>query len=204
MDDIVKAAMAKWPKVPHCYAWLALDARGNWRMRDERTQALNLAGDTIRNSALQQFINRNYEVDGEGRWYFQNGPQKVYVDLEATPYIAQLLPQQEWRLHTGEILGVPEHVYLLQDGNVVIQAGKHLAQVDDRDLLDTIALFRLDGASIADDQLWEMIETKQCDGSLTLHWGDISIPVQLTSLARLMQANQYQSTPRLAASDEVL
>ena len=161
MDDIVKAAMAKWPTVPHCYAWLALDARGNWRMRDERAQALNLAGDTIRNSALQQFINRNYEVDGEGRWYFQNGPQKVYVDLEVTPYIAQLLPQHEWRLHTGEILGVPEHVYLLQDGNIAIQAGRLVAQVDDRDLLNTIALFRLDGASIADDQLWKIIETKQ-------------------------------------------
>ena len=28
MDDIVKQAMAKWPNVPHCYGWLALDARG--------------------------------------------------------------------------------------------------------------------------------------------------------------------------------
>ena len=35
MDDIVKQAMAKWPNVPHCYGWLALDARGDWRMRDE-------------------------------------------------------------------------------------------------------------------------------------------------------------------------
>ena len=29
MDDIVKQAMAKWPNVPHCYGWLALDARGS-------------------------------------------------------------------------------------------------------------------------------------------------------------------------------
>ena len=39
MDDIVKQAMAKWPNVPHCYGWLALDARGDWRMRDERPSA---------------------------------------------------------------------------------------------------------------------------------------------------------------------
>ncbi|NBY29155.1 MAG: DUF2946 family protein, partial [Betaproteobacteria bacterium] len=40
MDDIVKQAMAKWPNVPHCYSWLGMDARGNWYMRDDRTQAL--------------------------------------------------------------------------------------------------------------------------------------------------------------------
>ena len=39
MDDIVKAALAKWPGVPHCYGWLGLDRRGRWYMRDDRTQA---------------------------------------------------------------------------------------------------------------------------------------------------------------------
>ena len=28
MDDLVRAAMAKWPHVPDCRGWLALDARG--------------------------------------------------------------------------------------------------------------------------------------------------------------------------------
>ena len=39
MDDIVAAALVKWPNVPHCHGWLALDARGDWYLRDERTQA---------------------------------------------------------------------------------------------------------------------------------------------------------------------
>jgi hypothetical protein len=52
MDDIVKQALAKWPNVPHCYGWLALDARGNWRMRDERAQHFNLPGDKLSNAAL--------------------------------------------------------------------------------------------------------------------------------------------------------
>ena len=30
MDDIVLQAMVKWPKVPACYGWLGLDARGRW------------------------------------------------------------------------------------------------------------------------------------------------------------------------------
>jgi hypothetical protein len=85
MDDIVKQAMAKWPNVPHCYGWLALDARGNWRMRDEAAQQADSAGDKLNNATLVGFINRNYAHDDAGRWYFQNGPQRVYVNLEATP-----------------------------------------------------------------------------------------------------------------------
>ena len=42
MDDIVKAALKKWPNVPHCYGWLALDARGDWYMRDERIRFAEL------------------------------------------------------------------------------------------------------------------------------------------------------------------
>ena len=39
MDEIVKAALRKWPNVPACRGWLALDARGDWYMRDDATQA---------------------------------------------------------------------------------------------------------------------------------------------------------------------
>jgi hypothetical protein len=95
MDDIVKAALKKWPKVPHCYAWLALDARGDWYMRDDRIQAAGpfprVKGSRIVHEALRAFIERNYESDEAGCWFFQNGPQRVYVELEAAPWI--------WRVH---------------------------------------------------------------------------------------------------------
>ena len=39
MDAIVEAALKKWPNVPACHGWLALDARGDWYMRDDRVQA---------------------------------------------------------------------------------------------------------------------------------------------------------------------
>jgi hypothetical protein len=39
MDEVVRAALKKWPNVPACYGWLALDARGDWYMRDDRIQA---------------------------------------------------------------------------------------------------------------------------------------------------------------------
>jgi hypothetical protein len=105
MDDIVKAAMAKWPNVPHCHGWLGLDARGNWYMRDDRTQAQGpfpaSKGSLLKHDKLIEFIQRNYAADAHGQWYFQNGPQRVYVELEATPWIWRLQPEGGVRSHTG-------------------------------------------------------------------------------------------------------
>lgn len=105
MDDIVKAAMAKWPHVPNCFGWLGLDARGNWYMRDDRVQAAgpfpDSKGSLLRHEKLIDFIQRNYAPDDEGQWYFQNGPQRVYVELEATPWVWRLQPDGQVVSHTG-------------------------------------------------------------------------------------------------------
>ena len=109
MDDIVKQAMAKWPNVPDCYGWLGLDARGNWFMRDDRVQALGpFAGGTaqskgsqLKHEKLIEFIQRNYHSDAQGRWFFQNGPQRVYIELEATPLIWRVNADFSIRDHTG-------------------------------------------------------------------------------------------------------
>jgi len=90
MDDIVRQALVKWPNVPHCTGWLLLDRRGNWRMRDEAAQARGAPGEPIRHAALLAFINRNYEADPSGQWFFQNGPQRVYVELGYTPWVVRL------------------------------------------------------------------------------------------------------------------
>ncbi|KNH05295.1 hypothetical protein BRCH_01149c [Candidatus Burkholderia brachyanthoides] len=91
MDDIVKQALVKWPNVPHCTGWLMLDRRGQWRLRGKAAQApLATPGTAIRHEALLGFINRNYERDDDGQWFFQNGPQRVYVELAYTPWIVRL------------------------------------------------------------------------------------------------------------------
>ena len=117
MDPIVEAAMRKWPSVPHCHGWLALDARGQWYMRDEATQAAgpfpSVKGSMVRHDKLRDFIQRNYLRDERGAAYFQNGPQRVYVDLEAAPYVWRVDraiddraagSRDGWRVcaHTGE------------------------------------------------------------------------------------------------------
>ena len=111
MDDIVKQAMAKWPNVPHCYGWLGLDARGNWYMRDDGAQALGgfasgvpgSKGSLLQHEKLIEFIQRNYTVDDEGQWYFQNGPQRVYVELEATPWIWRVNADFSIAAHDGRL-----------------------------------------------------------------------------------------------------
>lgn len=110
MDDLVRQAMAKWPNVPDCFGWLGLDSRGQWYMRDDRVQMLGAfqsgqpgaKGAILRHEKLIDFIHRNYEADVQGRWYFQNGPQRVYVELEAAPWIWRLDARFTPTAHTGQ------------------------------------------------------------------------------------------------------
>lgn len=166
MDDIVRQAMAKWPNVPHCYGWLALDARGAWRMRDERAQASNLPGDRIRNAALLGFINRNYTHDEKGRWYFQNGPQRVYVNLDATPYIVHTDPTQEFMLHTGEPLGRIDAVWMSETGQLILRNGEKIATLDDRDMAQCLPRLRINGKAIDDEQLLAWVDCGKDIGAL--------------------------------------
>jgi hypothetical protein len=104
MDDIVKAALKKWPNVPHAYGWLGLDGRGDWYLRDEQVQAggafERARGSRIEHEKLREFIARNYEHDERGCWFFQNGPQRVYVELQAAPWVLRT-DGRTAQTHTG-------------------------------------------------------------------------------------------------------
>jgi hypothetical protein len=180
MDDIVKKAMAKWPNVPHCYGWLALDARGVWRMRDERAQHLGLAGDKVIQQALLAFINRNYLADERGSWYFQNGPQRVYLNLETTPFVARTDPQQGLVVQTGEALAALDAAFLTALGELIVQSGDKVAQVDDRDMAQLLAAMELDGAPASDEALMAWLDG--ASGKLTLRYR--GAPVAVNRIAR--------------------
>ena len=126
MDAIVARAMAKWPDVPAVYGWLELDRRGNWKIK----------GQPIGNVALREFISRNYGPDEKGRWYFQNGPQRVYVTLAYAPLVARyegaaLVDHCERPLRMTQ-------GYVDDEGSVLVAGGMGIALLDDRDL-DRIA-----------------------------------------------------------------
>ena len=184
MDNIVKRAMAKWPNVPHCYGWLALDARGNWRMRNEQAQQQNLPGERIMQAALIGFIQRNYTHDAEGRWYFQNGPQRVYVDLEAAPYIVRTTPAG-LMLHTDEPMPDPQSAWLTENGRLFLQDEKRIALLDDRDLAECLDVLYKNDAPVTEDDLDAWLTTAMASSAtdsvakppLTLRLGDSNVPL---------------------------
>jgi hypothetical protein len=138
MDDIVRQAMAKWPNVPHCYGWLGLDARGQWYMRDDRAQAAGpfpaSRGSLLRHEKLVDFIHRNYESDA-GQWFFQNGPQRVYVELEAAPYVWRIGPGMGVTSHSGRS-AVPKRAILDEQGRVFLETDIGFGLVHTLDVAD--------------------------------------------------------------------
>ena len=138
MDDIVKQALAKWPNVPDCYGWLGLDARGRWFMRDDAAQAAGdfpqSRGSWLRHEKLIDFIGRNYESDDDGRWFFQNGPQRVYVELECTPWVWQVLPDYRLQSHTGLQTSAGECL-LDEEGRLYIASPQGLGLVHSQDMV---------------------------------------------------------------------
>ncbi|QBE64283.1 DUF2946 family protein [Pseudoduganella lutea] len=180
MDDIVKQAMAKWPNVPYCYGWLALDARGNWRMRDDNAQRLGLPGDKLTNAALVGFIARNYGRDERGCWYFQNGPQRVYVTLEATPFIARTDPAHGFVLHTGAPLAHIDAAFITETGELILQAGDIVAQLDDRDVAQVLGAVEMNGESASDEALLAWLEGGGAPAAPMLKFSGSVLPLQRT------------------------
>jgi len=122
MDEIVLRSMVKWPDVPDVYGWLSLDRRGNWLLKGER----------IANEALREFISRNYAADARGCWYFQNGPQRVFVSLAYMPLVVRV--EGEALLdHCGR--GYEREKLFVDDEGSILMLGKSgPGLLDDRDL----------------------------------------------------------------------
>ena len=185
MDDIVKQAMAKWPHVPACYGWLGLDARGNWWLRDAAAQAagrfdsgaVGAKGSRVEHAKLADFIGRNYLADARGCWYFQNGPQQVFVELEATPWIWRA----QWRddaLQIHSQTGVPLPLDAVQQtlhdecGALYLLAFAGLGLVHTQDVLDV-------AEALERNRLPPPVAVQQAD--LAGCYGFVSSPAQLTN-----------------------
>jgi len=122
MDEVVIRSLAKWPHVPAVYGWLELDRRGNWRIKGEK----------IANNAFREFIARNYSADEKGRWFFQNGPQRVYVTLAYTPWVLHFQGEQLFD-HCGREVSAAQ-TWIDDEGSVLMRVENGVGLLDDRDL----------------------------------------------------------------------
>ena len=144
-DDQVLRAMDKWPNVPHCFGWLSLGVRGEWRIQ----------GDVIRHARAQAFLSRHYRADEQGRWYVQNGPQRVFVALDYTPWIYRSQPDASFTTHTGIATRELVAVYLDDDGNLLLHTALGIGLLDDRDLAGCERLLEYDAAGVPQTLWWQ-------------------------------------------------
>ena len=148
MDDIVKQGMTKWPNVPSVFGWLGLDRRGHWLIKGER----------ISNTLVADFIGRNYERDEQGRWFFQNGPQRVFISLDYTPFIYRLLWEpaagaaQRIETHTGRAVTQIDGAWIDDAGIVLLESEHGVGLVDDRDLERLLICFSGTGDEVLDEE----------------------------------------------------
>ena len=201
MDEIVKQAMAKWPDVPAVYGWLGLDRRGNWLIK----------GDRISNPMLAEFISRNYERDNAGRWFFQNGPQRVFVALDYTPFIYRLAedtgPDAPLRIetHTGRSVGRVKSAWIDEAGIVVLATEHGVGMIDDRDLDRLLPCFtdKL-GTALTEDSVAEAIERLQSGGVAGLHfrYRDQTCPVLAVTSRDVAAQFGFVQSPQQPVGEE--
>jgi hypothetical protein len=212
MDEQVQAALAKWPDVPDCTGWLALDARGRWRIGEAK------AGPRlpITHGAMIAFINRNYFAK-DRYWVFQNGPQRVFVELEYTPFVWRLIPRagSGWDLvtHTGEAM-MPSSIWLDSDGRFLIEARRDasaaakapaIGVVHDHDTALVADLLRDANGEPLGDELSLLSGGVSADADAPppafLHWDGGDVPASrlpLHSIASHQVATRFGFEPRPA------
>lgn len=175
MDDIVAQAMARWPDVPAVYGWLRLDRRGRWLVK----------GEPIGHRPTVDFIGRNYLCDARGRHWFQNGPQRVFVDIDHFPHVLRLDDRPApgggggaagsgcaLVTQAGVAVDRPRRAWVDPEAGVVIEfdwAGSTtpaLGSVLDRDLPALVDAFHGLGGGPVDADGWERLLQGGLDGAV--------------------------------------
>lgn len=144
MDEAVIKAMGRWPNVPAVFGWLLLDRRGQWRLIQRDAPGFDplqhARGEAISSPAIIDFIARNYDADSSGRWFWQNGPQRVFVNLDAAPLIFRVFESakdHEKRLlvtHTGYPVERIDDVRIDPLGQVFLRSEHGPGMIHDMDL----------------------------------------------------------------------
>ena len=192
MDESVLRAIAKWPNVPNVFGWLSLDRRGSWLIK----------GDAVTNDAVRAFIARNYGCDDKGQWFFQNGPQRVYVGLGYTPYVIRTSSASDGTpslsTHTGMPLESVTGAWLDEEGNILLRFPAGIGCVCDRDLAEVLAwLSDAAGDTLCDDDLEVALDAPLSHGTTGwwLNYRSRRIPVGRIDSSQVSRKFGFEPCP---------
>lgn len=181
------SGMLRWPNVPACYGWLSLDRRGQWRMR----------GEAVTHAGLASFLNRQYGHDEHGNYFVQNGPQRVFVELDYTPWVLRLTSENTLQTHTGEPVEEILAAAFDEEGNLLLEFPQGIGLLCDRDLAPLLACLRDESGEPADDAaLLELLA--QAPGtlsSMTLHWNGRKVPLRVRQRAKIARCYGFVQAP---------
>lgn len=125
LEAWAQRALQRWPNVPHLYGWLRLDRRGRWLIQNE----------VISRQQIVDTIAANYDGDARGAWYFQNGPQRGYVALDAAPLILSAPAEGDaLSSHLGKPAGAVTRAALDEHGALWLVTARGPGLLADRDL----------------------------------------------------------------------
>jgi hypothetical protein len=187
MDDWVLNALKRWPNVPALFGWLSLDRRGRWLIQRE----------TISHPRIVDVINRNYAADEHGRWYFQNGPQRGYMQLESTPLILFVAEDNAQLVtHTGLAVEQPSAAYIDEEGSLVLATEHGPGELLGTDLQWALDRLSVDGKPMDDDSLAAALELpSHSQTGITLTTGKSQLPLQRLDFARAPSALGFVREP---------
>ncbi|MEY2632174.1 MAG: hypothetical protein RIR00_828 [Pseudomonadota bacterium] len=168
MTETALPGAGRWPNVPACYGWLSLDRRGRWRLQ----------GEVVQHAGLRRFLDLYYSADSRGCWRVQNGPQQVFVSLAYTPWVLHFTGDGGLQTHTGQPAGPVQHVWLDEEGAVLLQTATGIGLLDDRDWPGFYASCLNAAAQPADEADWLAFMAGQ---AVALYW-------QTLPVGRLRQA----------------
>lgn len=193
MDEIVLRGMAKWPDVPSVFGWLSLDRRGNWFIKGER----------IAHPSVSAFIGRNYERDDEGRWFFQNGPQRVFVALDYTPFVYRIVSTDSVPLalecHTGKPVATIMAGWLDDGGALLLQTEHGIGLIHDRDLSRLFPhLIDVNGGPLSDSLLAEILDRLQQQYAAPLWLKFHDGPIRIEAIQSAAVPGHFGFTPHPA------
>jgi hypothetical protein len=176
MDDWVMRALERWPDVPALFGWLRLDRRGRWLVRDEH----------ITHPRIVDVIGRNYACDEQGRWFFQNGPQRGYMALDYAPFVLQSTPHGALVTHTGVTVERPSLACIDEEGALTLQTEHGPGEIASADLSWALERMTESGRAIDDDRLAAALALQSGSmTSLTLEGPRGPVPVERIDAADL-------------------